>query len=164
MDDVVRAHGRQGARAYHPRTAERGAYEELYRDYLDLARYFGEGTSTVMRRLRGSERREAEARPAWPKGGIVTSQHIQDPVRIGVSASAPSPRSTTSWSSARCRARVFQAFAARNASAIRAVADQYRVPDIYDGPAPRSRRRSDLQSSALHAEMAAAAARAGKHC
>jgi L-ribulokinase len=53
MADAVRRMGARERTAHHPRTAERLAYEELYQDYLDLARYFGEGTSTVMRRLRG---------------------------------------------------------------------------------------------------------------
>jgi L-ribulokinase len=37
---------------YRPRTRARRAYETLYREYLDLARHFGEGGSEVMRRLR----------------------------------------------------------------------------------------------------------------
>jgi predicted dehydrogenase len=64
-----------------------------------------------------------------------------------------------------------QAFAARNASAIRAVADQYHVPDVYDGPdgwkklvaSPEVDAVLISSPSALHAEMAVAAARAGKH-
>jgi L-ribulokinase len=52
MDDAI---GRMGARervTYHPRAAHLRTYSDLYRDYLELARHFGEGTDTVMKRLR----------------------------------------------------------------------------------------------------------------
>ncbi len=53
--DLREAIHRMGAAertSYRPRPVEQRAYESLYRDYLDLARYFGEGGTTVMQRLR----------------------------------------------------------------------------------------------------------------
>ncbi len=53
--DMSAAVGRMGATErvrYTPRAAEQGLYEALYHEYVELSRYFGEGTNDVMRRLR----------------------------------------------------------------------------------------------------------------
>jgi UDP-N-acetylglucosamine 3-dehydrogenase len=101
----------------------------------------------------------------------VTSPQIQEPVRIGViGIGAISTKYHIPEFGALPGARL-QAFAARNASAIRSAADQYRVPDVYDGPNgwrhlianPAVDAVLISSPSALHAEMAVAAARAGKH-
>ena len=52
---MVEAVGRMGSTdrvRYRPQPAEQRTYEALYHDYVALARYFGEGGSDVMKRLR----------------------------------------------------------------------------------------------------------------
>src|SRR3989454_434514 len=49
---AIRRMGGTERTAYRPRPAEQRLYESLYRDYLDLARHFGEGGTTLMKRLR----------------------------------------------------------------------------------------------------------------
>jgi L-ribulokinase len=71
--DVVEAARRMGARGgvrYRPHPAAGRVYEILYREYLDLARYFGEGGSEVMKRLR---RLRSESQPHEGSGG---EQHV----------------------------------------------------------------------------------------
>lgn len=48
---------------YRPRRDAHRTYEAMYREYLDLARYFAEGGTAVMKRLR-QQRREAVVPPA----------------------------------------------------------------------------------------------------
>ncbi len=50
--DAVAAMGATERVSYRPRPAEQRTYDLLYREYLDLARHFGEGGSQVMKRLR----------------------------------------------------------------------------------------------------------------
>lgn len=52
LRDAIRRMGGRERSAYRPRPAEQRLYESLYRDYLDLARYFGEGGTGLMKRLR----------------------------------------------------------------------------------------------------------------
>ncbi|MDR7507361.1 MAG: ribulokinase [Armatimonadota bacterium] len=64
-DDVRDAVARMGATErvpYRPRPAEQRTYEVLYREYLDLARHFGEGGSQVMKRLRRLRAEATEGR------------------------------------------------------------------------------------------------------
>lgn len=56
MTEAVQRMGSRDRVPYRPREAARRVYEELYRDYLDLSRHFGEGDSAVMRRLRAQRR------------------------------------------------------------------------------------------------------------
>jgi L-ribulokinase len=63
-DAMLAAVDRMGDRhyvTYRPQARAHRVYEVLYREYLDLARHFGEGGSEVMRRLRALR---AEARGA----------------------------------------------------------------------------------------------------
>ncbi len=62
MEEAVRRMGSRVRVAYRPRPAEQHAYEALYRDYLDLARHFGESGTGVMKRLRAGR---APLNP-WP--------------------------------------------------------------------------------------------------
>jgi L-ribulokinase len=50
--DAVAVMGATDRVPYRPRPAEQRTYDLLYREYLDLARHFGEGGSQVMKRLR----------------------------------------------------------------------------------------------------------------
>ena len=52
LRDAIRRMGSRERTAYRPRTSEQRLYESLYRDYLDLARHFGEGGTALMKRLR----------------------------------------------------------------------------------------------------------------
>lgn len=52
MPDAIGRMGAVGHVPYRPRPAEQRVYETLYQDYLDLARYFGDGRHDVMKRLR----------------------------------------------------------------------------------------------------------------
>ena len=52
LRDAIRRMGSRERIAYRPRTSEQRLYESLYRDYLDLARHFGEGGTALMKRLR----------------------------------------------------------------------------------------------------------------
>ncbi|MDR7485303.1 MAG: ribulokinase [Armatimonadota bacterium] len=52
MVDAVRRMGSTDRIRYRPRPAAQPTYEVLYRDYLALAQYFGEGGNDVMKRLR----------------------------------------------------------------------------------------------------------------
>jgi len=57
LRDAIRRMGGTERTAYRPRPAEQRVYGSLYQDYLELARYFGEGGTTLMkclRRLRAS--------------------------------------------------------------------------------------------------------------
>src|SRR2546426_11811596 len=49
---AIRRIGGTERAADRPRPAEQRLYQSLYRDYLDLARHFGEGGTTLMKRLR----------------------------------------------------------------------------------------------------------------
>ncbi|MDR7418052.1 MAG: ribulokinase [Armatimonadota bacterium] len=53
MHDAVARMGAKARVTYPPRSEEQKTYEALYRDYVELARYFGEGGTAVMKRLRG---------------------------------------------------------------------------------------------------------------
>lgn len=57
MSDVIRRMGSTERVVYRPKKAARRVYEDLYADYLELARHFGEGGSAVMRRLHAVRRR-----------------------------------------------------------------------------------------------------------
>lgn len=50
--DAIRRMGGKDRTVYRPRRAEQRVYESLYADYLSLARYFGEGGTMLMKRLR----------------------------------------------------------------------------------------------------------------
>lgn len=52
MREAIRHMGRPEGVRYRPRPDAQRVYQALYRDYLDLARYFGEGGNEVMKRLR----------------------------------------------------------------------------------------------------------------
>lgn len=52
LRDAIRRMGGRERSVYRPRPAEQRLYESLYRDYLDLARHFGEGGTALMKRLR----------------------------------------------------------------------------------------------------------------
>jgi L-ribulokinase len=52
MDRVVRRMGAGGRTLFRPNDAVRRTYDDLYSDYLEIARYFGEDGTAVMRRLR----------------------------------------------------------------------------------------------------------------
>jgi L-ribulokinase len=56
MAEAVARMGRAERVVYRPRPSACRVYEDLYRDYRDLARYFGEGGSDVMARLRARRR------------------------------------------------------------------------------------------------------------
>jgi len=51
MTGVIRRMGSADRVIYRPDGQARRVYEELYRDYLDMARYFGEGGTGVMKHL-----------------------------------------------------------------------------------------------------------------
>jgi len=51
MTGVIRRMGSAERVIYRPGAHARQVYEELYRDYLEMARYFGEGGTGVMKRL-----------------------------------------------------------------------------------------------------------------
>jgi len=59
MTDVIRRMGNAERIVYRPDDTARRVYEGLYGDYLEAARYFGEGGSGVMRRLRALRRGSA---------------------------------------------------------------------------------------------------------
>ncbi len=50
--DAIRRMGGTERIAYRPRPTARRTYEALYQDYLELARYFGESGTALMKRLR----------------------------------------------------------------------------------------------------------------
>lgn len=52
LRDAIRRMGATDRTTYRPRAAAQRVYASLYQDYLGLARYFGEGGTTVMERLR----------------------------------------------------------------------------------------------------------------
>lgn len=54
MGDAIKAMGWAERVRYHPRADAQRLYETAYQDYLVLARYFGEGGTEVMKRLRRS--------------------------------------------------------------------------------------------------------------
>ncbi len=53
LADAISRMGTTDRVTYRPRTDTQRVYEHFYQDYLELARYFGEGGTDVMRRLRG---------------------------------------------------------------------------------------------------------------
>ncbi len=59
MIEAIRQMGSTDRSRYRPRPEAQRSYDDIYRDYLDLARHFGEGGTEVMKRLR---RLRAEAR------------------------------------------------------------------------------------------------------
>jgi L-ribulokinase len=56
MTGVIRRMGATERVLYHPREPARQVYDGLYRDYLEVARYFGEGGTNVMTRLHRQRR------------------------------------------------------------------------------------------------------------
>jgi predicted dehydrogenase len=101
----------------------------------------------------------------------VSIQSQNDPIRIGViGIGAIATKYHIPEFSALPGARI-TAFAARSAAAVRPVAEQFKVPTLYDGPdgwrqlvaSPEVDAVLVTSPSGLHAEMAIAAARAGKH-
>jgi L-ribulokinase len=56
MTDVVGRMGDTERVIYRPEDAARRVYDGLYGDYLEIARYFGEGGTAIMRRLRAMRR------------------------------------------------------------------------------------------------------------
>jgi len=51
MAGVIRRMGSAERTPYHPRAADVEIYDSLYRDYVDVARFFGEGGTETMKRL-----------------------------------------------------------------------------------------------------------------
>jgi L-ribulokinase len=56
MTDVVRRMGHTDRVVYRPAAGARRVYDALYNDYVEAARYFGEGGTGIMRRLRAMRR------------------------------------------------------------------------------------------------------------
>ncbi|HXX38631.1 MAG TPA: ribulokinase [bacterium] len=52
MTGVVQRMGAAERTLYRPNDAARSVYDDLYRDYLEVARHFGEGGTDLMKRLR----------------------------------------------------------------------------------------------------------------
>jgi len=52
MTEAIRQMGSTDRARYRPRPEAQRIYDDVYRDYLDLARHFGEGGTEVMKRLR----------------------------------------------------------------------------------------------------------------
>jgi len=52
MIEAIRQMGSTDRTRYRPRPEAQRIYDDIYRDYLDLARHFGEGGTEVMKRLR----------------------------------------------------------------------------------------------------------------
>jgi L-ribulokinase len=52
LRDAIAKMGGTGGTVYHPRPAAHRTYDTLYHEYLETAKYFGEGGSAVMKRLR----------------------------------------------------------------------------------------------------------------
>jgi len=52
LQDAIARMGSRERVVYRPRPAEQRFYAQLYQDYLELARHFGEGGTGVMKRLR----------------------------------------------------------------------------------------------------------------
>jgi L-ribulokinase len=52
MIEAIRQMGGTDRACYRPRPEAQRIYDDIYRDYLDLARHFGEGGTEVMKRLR----------------------------------------------------------------------------------------------------------------
>ncbi len=52
MIEAIRQMGSTDRARYRPRPEAQRIYDDIYRDYLDLARHFGEGGTEVMKRLR----------------------------------------------------------------------------------------------------------------
>lgn len=62
LRDAIAKMGGTDRTVYHPRPAAHRTYDMLYHEYLDAAKYFGEGGSAVMKRLR--RRRGATVSPS----------------------------------------------------------------------------------------------------
>jgi L-ribulokinase len=52
LHDAIGRMGETKRTTYHPHPAAQRTYEALYQEYLELARYFGEGGTAIMKRLR----------------------------------------------------------------------------------------------------------------
>ncbi len=52
LHDAILRMGQTKRTTYRPHPAAQRTYEALYQDYLELARHFGEGGTTIMKRLR----------------------------------------------------------------------------------------------------------------
>lgn len=67
LDEAIRRMGETRRTTYRPRPAAQKTYETLYQDYRELARYFGEGGTDIMKRLRDCRGRSRSAPTAQHK-------------------------------------------------------------------------------------------------